>query len=305
MPRQFLIPPRFRIRIQMLLWTSVLLMLTIAGPLEFRLRYGADVIKRDLVDRTVEVLNNVAENLGDFVDIDETLAEKSILSEIGSTPSILELSIFDSSANGKLLVSSVIDPGYKLESAVPLSLEPREIVGPNDAHVLIVGRTIPNHPELGAIAATSLQDLDRFSDINRRVAFIFTAVSLVLAIVLLNFFYQRKIGRPIESILGAIANARSGDYSQRVPEVAEDEIGEIASSFNDLLERVKERTAEQLLETQRRLIKAERLAAAGQMAATFAHEIGSPLTSLSAHVELLLEDQQATPQQREALAQIP
>lgn len=280
----------------------MLLLLAIAGPLVLRLRYGAEVIERDLLDRTIAVLNTISDRLGEFVDVDEALAEQVILSEIISAPSILELSVFDTSANGKLLVSSVVNPDYKLDSAMPLSLEPREIVGPNGVHVLIVGRTIPNHPELVAIAATSLQDLDRFSDINRRVALIFTFVSLVLAIVLLNFFYQRKIGRPIESILSAIANARAGDYSQKVAGVREDEIGQIAKSFNDLLERVKERTTEQLLETQKSLIHAERLAAAGQMAATFAHEIGSPLTSLSAHVELLREDQQTTPQQREELA---
>jgi signal transduction histidine kinase len=36
------------------------------------------------------------------------------------------------------------------------------------------------------------------------------------------------------------------------------------------------------------------------MAATFAHEIGSPLASLSAHAELLMEDPDTTPHQRES-----
>jgi signal transduction histidine kinase len=43
------------------------------------------------------------------------------------------------------------------------------------------------------------------------------------------------------------------------------------------------------------------MAAVGQMAATFAHEIGSPMTSLSAHVQLLLEDTRLSQDQRESL----
>jgi signal transduction histidine kinase len=38
------------------------------------------------------------------------------------------------------------------------------------------------------------------------------------------------------------------------------------------------------------------------MAATFAHEIGSPMSSLSAHVQLLLEDDRLTTEQRETMS---
>src|SRR5262249_57736103 len=42
-----------------------------------------------------------------------------------------------------------------------------------------------------------------------------------------------------------------------------------------------------LFEIQRELTKFERLAAAGQMAAQFAHEVGTPLNLISGHVQLL------------------
>ena len=44
-----------------------------------------------------------------------------------------------------------------------------------------------------------------------------------------------------------------------------------------------------LVETQRRLTQSERAAVVGQMAATFAHEIGSPLSAISTHLELMAE----------------
>lgn len=47
------------------------------------------------------------------------------------------------------------------------------------------------------------------------------------------------------------------------------------------------KTNDSLLQTQQRLARAERLAVVGQMAASLAHEIGTPLNSISGHMELL------------------
>lgn len=45
-----------------------------------------------------------------------------------------------------------------------------------------------------------------------------------------------------------------------------------------------------LFETQQRLVRSERLAVAGQMAASLAHEIGTPLNAISGHLQLLARD---------------
>ncbi len=47
------------------------------------------------------------------------------------------------------------------------------------------------------------------------------------------------------------------------------------------------RINEELFETQKNLARSERLAVAGQLAASLAHEIGTPLNSISGHVQLL------------------
>lgn len=70
------------------------------------------------------------------------------------------------------------------------------------------------------------------------------------------------------------------------------------SSFNDELQiKVDAATRElslsnqTLLRTQQRLNRLERLAVAGQMAASVAHEIGTPLNAISGHLQLLARDQ--------------
>jgi len=52
---------------------------------------------------------------------------------------------------------------------------------------------------------------------------------------------------------------------------------------NEELRRINE----ELFETQKKLARSERLAVAGQLAASLAHEIGTPLNSISGHVQLL------------------
>src|SRR5439155_1682470 len=90
-----------------------------------------------------------------------------------------------------------------------------------------------------------------------------------------------------------------------------DEIGELAEHLNlmlacienfssELARKVEEATRElalrneelkrinqELFETQKNLARSERLAVAGQLAASLAHEIGTPLNSISGHVQLL------------------
>jgi signal transduction histidine kinase len=69
------------------------------------------------------------------------------------------------------------------------------------------------------------------------------------------------------------------------------------SGFNDeLRSQVEAATRElsasnqALLQAQQRLIRSERLAVAGQMATSLAHEIGTPLNAISGHLQLLARD---------------
>jgi K+-sensing histidine kinase KdpD len=57
---------------------------------------------------------------------------------------------------------------------------------------------------------------------------------------------------------------------------------EVASATGELAS-----TNDALMQTQQRLARSERMAVVGQMAASLAHEIGTPLNAISGHMELL------------------
>jgi signal transduction histidine kinase len=142
------------------------------------------------------------------------------------------------------------------------------------------------------------------------------AVTLITVATYLLF--RQLVYRPIERLLFAMSRAEAGDLQAEAPQRAPDELGLLSRSFNRMIarihkmsqereaqrmvlqERVHEATAEleqrndqleetnrELWETTLRLTELERLAAAGQTAAQFAHEVGTPLNLISGHVQLL------------------
>ncbi|MCW5969516.1 MAG: hypothetical protein KIT57_13490 [Blastocatellales bacterium] len=145
-------------------------------------------------------------------------------------------------------------------------------------------------------------------------AFGLAAVAVALSALATWLSFRYLVYRPLERLLRVITPADSEDSSHR----AEDEFGRVSQEYNRMLERVRELTQERQLrqerlramvgeateelqrrnaqlaeanralwEASRRLSEMERLAAAGQTAAQFAHEVGTPLNTIGIHVELL------------------
>jgi signal transduction histidine kinase len=104
----------------------------------------------------------------------------------------------------------------------------------------------------------------------------------------------------IISSLNAARKKLMDDLSERERE-REEFLAQI-SGFNDELrsqveaaKRELSTSNQALLQTQQRLIRSERLAVAGQMAASLAHEIGTPLNAISGHLQLLARDHPEAP----------
>jgi len=135
--------------------------------------------------------------------------------------------------------------------------------------------------------------------------------SLAVLILAIHVFFLKRVRGPVKDMIRAMEAAEGGQLDVRAGVTSGDEIGELAAhldrmlnrleNFNtELARRVEEATAElarrneelrrinqELFETQRNLARSERLAVAGQLAASLAHEIGTPLNSISGHVQLL------------------
>lgn len=106
--------------------------------------------------------------------------------------------------------------------------------------------------------------------------------------------------RPLRRLTESVRILGRGDWSQRIEAPGTgraDEVGHLAGEFNEMAEALEER--------ERRLLRGERLAAAGQLAAQITHEIRNPLSSVALNVELLEDELTDMPSEsRELLSKI-
>ena len=156
-------------------------------------------------------------------------------------------------------------------------------------------------------------------------------IAILLIMLGTYLLFQHLVYGPIDRLLNAMTRAKAGDLDAQVPAHATDEIGRLSSEFNSMIgqlgEMTKEREAQQsvlrdrvraatlelekrnqqlqetnleLWRTTRRMNELGRLAAAGQTAAHFAHEVGTPLNLISGHVQLLKSDLDRDPRDAES-----
>jgi two-component system NtrC family sensor kinase len=165
----------------------------------------------------------------------------------------------------------------------------------------------------------TLGPVESLLEMEKRVSLVTGIVLLVALTLLSGLITNRVIGRPLEVLARAMRDVEALDLSRRIPVDTVDEFGRLSQGFNRMLERLSRADAEIRAFNQRLAAEIEaatrdlseknatlyqlnrllgdmrrdnaskvRLAALGQLAAQLAHEIGTPLSSVSGHLQLAL-----------------
>ncbi len=92
--------------------------------------------------------------------------------------------------------------------------------------------------------------------------------------------------RPLRRLQVAARQVASGDYASRIPVKGPLEVADLARELNSMAHAIEER--------ERELVRSERLAAVGKIAAMITHEVRNPLSSIGLNTELL-EDELGKP----------
>ncbi len=116
-----------------------------------------------------------------------------------------------------------------------------------------------------------------------RFALVVLLALIVADLGILFVFGRYLIGRlvlgPMRALTDAADAIAGGDLTVRAPAAETEEFTRLADRLNDMTEA--------LLDVQSQLVRAEKLAGIGRLAAGVAHEIGNPLAAIGTYVEVL------------------
>jgi signal transduction histidine kinase len=170
------------------------------------------------------------------------------------------------------------------------SLKPYNLVVP-----VIVGDEQLGYVEIDLLL-DNIREIQHDNFVRRLVA---TCVIFGLGMILI-IFLARRYTYPIQRLAQKVRKVAAGDLSVTVPVESKDEIGELAESFNEMVEQLRQRK-----NLEERLHEAEHLSRVGQLASGIAHEIRNPLNYISLAIDHLKNEMKgSSPEKREELEKI-
>ncbi|NET90490.1 MAG: HAMP domain-containing protein [Kamptonema sp. SIO1D9] len=99
------------------------------------------------------------------------------------------------------------------------------------------------------------------------------AIATILAI-----FTTRAIANPLKRVTEVAQKAtKESNFDLQIPVTTQDEIGILATSLNQLIQRVKQLLLEQKATSEQQLLQSEKMSSLGRMVAGIAHEINNPV----------------------------
>ncbi len=133
---------------------------------------------------------------------------------------------------------------------------------------------------------------------------VFSVITILAISLIIGLFVQRAVYRPVKELVAGTTRVASGDFDHTIPARSDDEIGQLAESFNIMTQRLKKADGEikdliknlekkvtkrtdELKAVQYQLLQSEKLASIGKLAATIAHEINNPLNGILTYTKLI------------------
>ena len=202
----------------------------------------------------------------------------------------------DNGREERLRLQALEEQFAKLEEAIAQAVAPG-VRPPGDPSLDLLGQDAPTKNAIERLIVTS-DDLKSviFDDLYKRIkkaradfktslAIVLstTVVGVLLMLALCRWFY-RFVFYPIRDLQRGVGRVAHGDFEHTIDVKSGDEIEDLAEAFNDMTGRLREMyrdLARQVNERSRQLVRSERLAGVGFLAAGVAHEINNPLASIA------------------------
>lgn len=130
--------------------------------------------------------------------------------------------------------------------------------------------------------------------LERRLFWIWGTAILVAGLV--SYLIARRILRPVQELDRAAARIASQDYSARVPEAGDDELGRLAQTFNQMSASIQDAREE--------LIRHERINTIARLATSIVHDLRNPLAAIYGGAEMMIDGELNESQMRRIVQNI-
>ncbi|MDQ7839971.1 MAG: cache domain-containing protein [bacterium] len=161
-----------------------------------------------------------------------------------------------------------------------------------------------NHKIIGILYVGVLER--KYVDLRKQAVSVLLALTLTGALLSMgvSYFISRRVSASVRQLVSASREVAHGNLDATVEIRTNDELQDLADSFNTMASALKQRDAQLKDYTRKRIMESERLAITGQLAAGVAHELNNPLQGIVAFTHLLLEKAPPEGQLRETLGKV-
>ena len=145
-----------------------------------------------------------------------------------------------------------------------------------------------------------LDDLRESLSHSQAMIFLYILVDALLLIVIGSFLLSRVIVNPLKKLVQMSEKIATGDLGATIDPSGGDEVGRLFSSFNRMAAGLRENRIkmeeyirslelanQRLRQVQNEVIRSEKLASIGRLAAGVAHEVGNPTGAILGYLDLL------------------
>jgi two-component system sensor histidine kinase MprB len=164
-------------------------------------------------------------------------------------------------------------------------------IGNTHLRVLTFGERLSSGQAVALQLARPLNSVDSILS-NLRLILLFVLIGGVVVAGTLGRIASRRVLRPLKEVERTAQHiAETDDLSDRIDVHADDEVGRLASRFNQMLDRLQ--GSRDALDDS---VRAQR-----QLVADASHELRTPVTSLRTNIEILLQTDELDPKERHAM----
>jgi two-component system NtrC family sensor kinase len=307
-----------RVRVTLMVAIVVTAVVGTASYLEQR------VFEANIATNLLVTAQSTALAVADDIEVSRDPVERDDLTESlhefsGAFPSIRNISVVIVQNGQAVLLRST--SSAEIGEALPLA---RRVVAANAmlteparSHLRLVGAPVVRDDQVWGVVVVSysMAWVDQLRLQGGIVLLWFVPLAVALVTLSVDQLTRRLVHKPIAGIHETMQRVRARDLGARAPVIRPDEIGAVAMGLNDMLiemegfsvalqDRVREATTElqetndQLVESYQRvfalreaLARADQMVAVGHMAASVAHQVGTPLNLISGYVQMIREEE--------------